>query len=188
VEIRPNFASQTAPALDSTLLLAREPANVDPARDGLVGLYALRILDRGIDPRVLVAEHRSIRYGVYERAARRLAADTEPPPVIAVGRSAVAHEVVASPPMTAELSVSASVPTKGQAPVRVRRLSLPSAAGLASLLPGPALPAGGPRRLVAAGLAAAVMLGAGLLGALAQDQASSPTYTVEAETSGLTER
>ena len=186
MEIRPNFASQTAPALDSSLLLSREPANVDPARDGLVGLYALRILDRGIDPRVLVAEHRSTRYGIHERTTRRLAADTEPPQVVAVGRDAAAHEDVASRSLTAGLPVS--VPATRPAPARVRRLSLPSAAGLASLLPGPVLPAGGPRRLVAAGLAAAVMLGVGLLGALAQDQASSPGYTVEVEAAPLKDR
>lgn len=188
VEIRPRFANHTAPirpsASASTLLLGHEPASVDPARDGLVGLYALRILDRGIDPRGLVAEHRSIRYGLNERSGRWSVADNEVPPVIAVGRSATNLDAD-TPRLTRPPIVAPARPT---APVRVRRLSLPSTAGLTSLLRAPVAPVRGPRRLVAASLVAAVMLGVGLLGALAQEQPATVTSAVKAAAALLTDR
>lgn len=179
MEIRPSFADRTTPNRVSTTLPADESSSISPARDGLVGLYALRILDRGIDPRTLVVEHRSIRYGLNERASWRQAADPDLPPVVTVGRSAVRPDTIDSPgrAMMAPVVVAGRSP----APARVRRLSLPSTAGLTYLLRGAATPALSPRRLVAAGLAAAVMLGVGLLGALAQEQPSSPAYTVEAD-------
>lgn len=186
VEIRPSFAVLTAPNRASTERLAHEPASVDPARDGLVGLYALRILDRGIDPRTLVAEHRSIRYGLHERTFWRLAADTDSPPIVAVGRGAVTLGEVETPRLATAPAMAA--PSRPLAPVRVRRLSLPSTAGLASLMRGPIAPARTPRRLVAAGLAVAAMLGVGLLGALAQEQPSSPPSAVEAGASLPTHR
>ncbi|MDQ3693508.1 MAG: hypothetical protein M3464_07755 [Chloroflexota bacterium] len=114
----------------------------DPARDGLIGIYALRILDRGLDPRLLVAEHRSIRYGQPDRNRRRMAPPERPLAIIEVGRGAAAP----APATVARLQV----PMNQR--VRARRLALPSLSGLATLFAGrqPA-PSGRPRRLVAAG-------------------------------------
>ncbi len=114
----------------------------DPARDGLVGIYALRILDRGIDPRMLVAEHRSIRYGQPDRNRRRLAPPERPLTIVEGGRGAAAPApaTVAQPQLPMNLRV------------RARRLALPSFSGMAALLAGrqPAT-SGSPRRLITAG-------------------------------------
>jgi hypothetical protein len=41
----------------------------DPSADGLPGIYAARVLERGVDPRALCAEIRADRLGVPERGA-----------------------------------------------------------------------------------------------------------------------
>src|SRR5215213_359369 len=45
----------------------------DPGVDGLVSIYAARVLERGIDPRVLCAEIRADRLGLVDRRPRRRA-------------------------------------------------------------------------------------------------------------------
>lgn len=159
--------------LDPTGSVASNPTvpatgnRTDPLRDGLVGIYALRILDRGVDPRTLVAEHRATRYGLSGRPPRPLMVAEQTGTIAEVGRGAVARPGQAS---------SEPVPASpSQAPLatrtRVRRLALPSAAGLASLLFGqqPA-PARTSRRLVTAGVAIATLLGVGAAGALTEEQ------------------
>jgi len=43
----------------------------DPGVDGLASIYAARVLDRGIDPRVLCAEIRADRLGLVDRGPQR---------------------------------------------------------------------------------------------------------------------
>src|SRR5215213_2895690 len=45
----------------------------DPGVDGLVSIYAARVLERGIDPRVLCAEIRADRLGLVDRGPQRRA-------------------------------------------------------------------------------------------------------------------
>lgn len=45
----------------------------DPGVDGLASIYAARVLERGIDPRVLCAEIRADRLGVVDRGPQRRA-------------------------------------------------------------------------------------------------------------------
>src|SRR3954465_5988616 len=45
----------------------------DPGIDGLASIYAARVLERGIDPRVLCAEIRADRLGLVDRGPQRRA-------------------------------------------------------------------------------------------------------------------
>src|SRR5215207_1563799 len=45
----------------------------DPGVDGLVSIYAARVLERGIDPRVICAEIRADRLGLVDRGPQRRA-------------------------------------------------------------------------------------------------------------------
>src|ERR671912_1914818 len=45
----------------------------DPGVDGLASIYAARVLERGIDPRVLCAEIRADRLGLVDRGPQRRA-------------------------------------------------------------------------------------------------------------------
>src|SRR5687768_13816539 len=45
----------------------------DPGVDGLAGIYAARVLERGIDPRALCAEIRADRLGLIDRGPQRRA-------------------------------------------------------------------------------------------------------------------
>lgn len=162
----PTDAANVPPAADDAPLPPAAP------RDGLVGLYALRILDRGVDPRVLVAEHRTTRYGTSDRAHRRGMEASGMPPVRPVGRAAVA--------LAASGTAVGTPLAPSPRPARVRRVALPSLPGLAMpSLATPALAGRGSRRLAAAGLALAAMLGFGVLGVFAQEQPAQQRYVVQ---------
>ena len=45
----------------------------EPSAEGIAGIYAARVLERGIDPRVLCADIRADRLGLIDRAAQRRA-------------------------------------------------------------------------------------------------------------------
>lgn len=45
----------------------------DPGADGIAGIYAARVLERGLDPRVLCAEVRADRLGISDRGSQRRA-------------------------------------------------------------------------------------------------------------------
>lgn len=149
--------------------------NLDPDRDGVVGLYALRILDRGVDPRTLVAEHRSTRFGVNDRSHLYANPSVDESLISPVGRAArrtATRPAAASPARVAE-------PVTQPRPARVRRLGLPSVPALANLVFGSPAPGRAPRRLVTAGFAAAAMLGIGIMGAFAQEQPAQQLYVVQ---------
>jgi LysM repeat protein/uncharacterized protein YvpB len=61
----------------------------DPAADGLAGIYARRVLERGIDPRVLCAEVRADRLGVADRGVMPRAGARSR--LIRFGRGTAAH-------------------------------------------------------------------------------------------------
>src|SRR3954471_14103754 len=45
----------------------------DPGVDGLASIYAARVLERGVDPRILCAEIRADRLGLVDRGPQRRA-------------------------------------------------------------------------------------------------------------------
>ena len=69
----------------------------DPGVDGLASIYAARVLERGIDPRVLCAEIRADRLGLVDRGPQRraLLARTR---TVRFGRGTAAHLHVQSSP------------------------------------------------------------------------------------------
>jgi hypothetical protein len=62
----------------------------DPGADGLAGMYASRVLERGVDPRALCAEVRADRRGTPEHGAVMRALLTQPR-VVRFGRGTAAH-------------------------------------------------------------------------------------------------
>src|SRR5215210_2240951 len=69
-------------AVTSTEVASRQPMLAtavgasyafDPGVDGLASIYAARVLERGVDPRVLCAEIRADRLGLVDRGSQRRA-------------------------------------------------------------------------------------------------------------------
>lgn len=128
----------------------RDDDAVAPA-DGLAGLYTLRVLERGADPRELAAECRAAGWGGGERPGltgrTRRSRATAAPAIASFGRGTVAHKAATR---------SASLPAPAFRAVRPEdgRFGRSSRFGGAfeALAPRPA------RRFVAAGLAALVAL------------------------------
>jgi hypothetical protein len=114
----------------------------DPGADGLAGIYAIRVLDRGIDPRALSAEVRADRRGIPEHptVVRSLLSQ---PRAMRFGRGTAAH-----------LQATAH-PAPRSAP---RPRSRPRGAATTDIVPSREPRANWPRRLAAAGLALLVLL------------------------------
>src|SRR5215217_7347064 len=128
----------------------------DPGVDGLASIYAARVLERGIDPRVLCAEIRADRLGLVDRGPQRRAmlARTR---VSRFGRGTAAHlRFQASPNQPAP----ESKPSKEKRHDRVTR-QITS--------PRPGFQLNWSRKLAAAGLAALLLLPIGVIVANAQD-------------------
>jgi uncharacterized protein YvpB/LysM repeat protein len=130
----------------------------DPAADGIAGIYASRVIARGIDPRALCAELRGHRQGASERmdvVDRGLAAAR----AVRFGRVTAAHRQ-APPPIP---------PPPRPAVVRAKRF------GRASSPPAK----GWGRRLATAGLIALLLLPLGFVVAHAHETPLQSRYIVQ---------
>jgi hypothetical protein len=128
----------------------------DPGVDGLASIYAARVLERGIDPRVLCAEIRADRLGLVDRGPQRRAmlARTR---TSRFGRGTAAHlRFQASPNQPAPVS-KASIEKR------------PDRATHQITSPRPGFQLNWSRKLAAAGLAALLLLPIGVIVANAQD-------------------
>jgi hypothetical protein len=112
----------------------------DPGADGLAGMYASRVLERGIDPRALCAEVRADRRGTPEHGAVMRALLSQPR-AVRFGRGTAAHLQATAPPAIRVVprAVTRSRPATAEvlASGRDSRVSWPrrlAAAGLAMLL------------------------------------------------------
>ena len=164
----------TATSAPTLTMDATEPSSdpFAPGRNGMIGIYALRIIDRGADPRRVVAAHRATRYGLGPSPGWQYAAATTPEP-IPVGR-----DTPGANPAAGAAPLPATVSTVAAAPVRARRLSLPTLAGISRFVFGPATPTPArQRRMVIAGVALALALGS--LGVRAQEYPAAQRYVVQ---------
>ena len=137
----------------------------DPRADGLAGIYAMRVLERGIDPRALSADVRADRLGPVARGPA-----VSPHATVGererFGRGTAGHQraVAKSQPVSPNRSAKAS--------------AKPMAIVLASLKGRPR-PRHWPRRLAAAGLAAILLLPIGVAVAGAQESTLQSRYIVQ---------
>ena len=85
------------------------PNACDPSKDGLASIYANRILERGADPRAVMAQVRADRLGATERGAVSRAL-IERPRTVRFGRGTAAHlqALAAQPAPVAVAPVAAS--------------------------------------------------------------------------------
>jgi len=138
----------------------------DPGVDGLVSIYAARVLERGIDPRVICAEIRADRLGLVDRVPQRraLMARTR---TSRFGRGTAVHLRSQASPI--QLSPeSKSSPEKGLDRL-AHQISRPRHGFQISWS----------RKLAAAGLAALLLLPIGVIVANAQDAPLQPRYVVQ---------
>lgn len=132
----------------------------DPGREGLAGIYATRILDRGGDPRAVCAEVRADRLGLPERGAiSRALMERERTSRFGRGTAAHLHAVTARPRQ-------APAP-----PVVKTRLTPERSTGMATPRWS--------RRLAAAGLALLLLLPLGVLAANAEEAPHQARYIVQ---------
>ncbi len=137
-----------------------------PGVDGLAGIYAARVLERGIDPRALCAEIRADRLGLIDRGPQRraLLARTR---TSRFGRGTAAHL------RSRDLSVQPPLPSEPTLEKRPDRAARP----LTGRLPG--FQINWSRKLAAAGLTALLLLPLGVIVANAQDAALQSRYIVQ---------
>lgn len=135
----------------------------DPGRDGLAGMYASRVLDRGIDPRALYAEVRADRLGASERGAVSRALIERPRPT-RFGRGTAAH--------LAAMAANQAQPEQPTKRVRSNR------ARTSWSLKQPELRLS--RRLATAGLAMLLLLPLGALAASGQELPAQARYIAQA--------
>jgi LysM repeat protein len=138
----------------------------DPGVDGLASIYAARVLERGIDPRVLCAEIRADRLGLVDRGPQRraLMARTR---TSRFGRGTAAHLRSQASPI--QLSAE-SKSSPERRPDRVaHQISRPRHGFQISWS----------RKLAAAGLAALLLLPIGVIVANAQDAPLQSRYVVQ---------
>ena len=138
----------------------------DPGVDGLVSIYAARVLERGIDPRVICAEIRADRLGLVDRGPQRraLMARTR---TSRFGRGTALH--LRSQVSPIQLSPeSKSSPEKGLDRL-AHQISRPRHGFQISWS----------RKLAAAGLAALLLLPIGVIVANAQDAPLQSRYVVQ---------
>ena len=134
----------------------------DPRADGLTGIYAMRVLERGIDPRALSAAFRADRLGSADHASAAIATA----PGVRFGRGTAAHNRHAAS-------------YKPASPGRSTKSSASSLATILASLKGRPRPQRWPRRLAAAGLAAILLLPIGVAVAGAQEAAVQSRYIVQ---------
>ena len=143
-------------AADEAAPRQEEPTGGGPARDGLVGVYVERVVDRGVDLRPIINEHRATPGGAVRRVSAR---QGEPIRARQVGRGTAAHRAAVraarqgTNPRPRAPRIAATWEPVGRQFDRVR-------VGR-SYRPG--------RRLVAAGLAVLLLLGGGIGGAAAEE-------------------
>ena len=128
----------------------------DPGVDGLASIYAARVLERGIDPRVLCAEIRADRLGIIDRGPQRRAmlARTR---TSRFGRGTAAH---------LRFQASPNQPAPESKPSIEKR---PDRATRQITSPRPGFQLHWSRKLAAAGVAALLLLPIGVIVANAQD-------------------
>jgi hypothetical protein len=128
----------------------------DPGVDGLASIYAARVLERGIDPRVLCAEIRADRLGLVDRGPQRRAmlARTR---TSRFGRGTAAHLRLQASPNNPSPTSKSSLEKR------------PDRAARQIIRPRPGLHLSWSRKLAAAGLAALLLLPIGVIVANAQD-------------------
>ncbi|MGH2615007.1 MAG: LysM peptidoglycan-binding domain-containing protein [Thermomicrobiales bacterium] len=138
----------------------------DPGAEGIAGIYAARVLERGIDPRVLCAEVRADRLGLLDRAPQRRALMARSR-VTRFGRGTATH--------LQATSFAAATRQTGTG----RREVAQSTAGHATRS---AHRAGGrfARRLAAAGLAVLLLTAFSISSVRAQETPSQSRYIVQA--------
>ncbi len=134
----------------------------DPGSDGLAGIYASRVLERGVDPRALCAEVRADRRGAPERGAVSRAL-MERPRAARFGRGTANH-----------LAAMADNDARTK---RVARRSRPTAPRPAWSFRQPEIRLS--RRLAAAGLALMLLLPLGALAASGQETPAQSRYIVQ---------
>lgn len=136
----------------------------DPGADGLAGIYATRLLERGVDPRALCAEIRADRLGVSERgaASRALMERTR---VSRFGRGTAKHLQAAHVPRPARPAPSPA------------RTSPPRVFDFGRTTRQPA--ARWSRRLAAAGFALLLLLPLGVIAASAEGTPQQARYIVQ---------
>lgn len=135
----------------------------DPGADGIAGIYAARVLERGIDPRLLCADIRADRLGLTDREPRRRALKTRQR-ATRFGRG-TAQGLRAARAARAPIAV-----TSGR--VRSPR---PGAAFGRSAAPS----TGRPRQLAIAGLLALLLFPLGVILANAQESPAQARYIVQ---------
>jgi hypothetical protein len=126
----------------------------DPAADGMAGIYAVRVLDRGGDPRALYAEIRAERGSSTERRDLRRA-HASPIRTVSFGRGSASHQpgptAASQPPRSSTRAehFGRSRPATHDnwrwrwfGPPRVSRRLAAAATGLSLLLPLAVLVAG----------------------------------------------
>jgi LysM repeat protein len=137
----------------------------DPRADGIAGIYAARVLERGIDPRTLCAEIRADRLGSSEREPRRRALSARPR-AARFGRGTANH---------LERAGSTLSSPKGAVPAsRARRPQLTQAQRTGSL---PTTRR--PRQVAIAGLLALILFPVGIILANAQETPAQFRYIVQ---------
>jgi LysM repeat protein/uncharacterized protein YvpB len=136
----------------------------DPTADGLAGVYATRVLERGIDPRTLCAEIRADRLGGIDRQPRRRALQARSR-TARFGRGTANHlERAGFPSISATRSHSATrMPRQMPTAERNSRLG----------------PARRPRQLAIAGLLALILFPLGIILANAQETPAQSRYVVQ---------
>lgn len=135
----------------------------DPGADGIAGIYAARVLERGVDPRLLCADIRADRLGITDREPRRRALKTRQR-AARFGRG-TAQSLRAAGAARAPIAVTAG---------RVRP-TRPSTMSRRSAAP----PTGRPRQLAIAGLLALLLFPLGVILANAQETPPQARYIVQ---------
>ena len=141
----------------------------DPGADGIAGIYAARVLDRGADPRALCAEVRADRGGGADREPRRRA-------LLARSRTSRFGRGTSRHLRRAETAMPVPKSTGAPSPVpHARRTAKVARIGIE--------PARRPRQLAIAGLLALLLFPLGVILANAQETPSQARYIVQPDDS-----
>jgi uncharacterized protein YvpB/LysM repeat protein len=138
----------------------------DPGADGLASIYAARVLERGVDPRVLCADLRADGLGHTERATRRRALMSRTR-TTRFGRGTAAH-LQSQASVDRPSSMNPSAPNQ-----RASRI------GSLTSLPRRQFQGSWSRKLAAAGLIVLLILPLGVFAAGAQDIPLQSRYIVQ---------
>jgi uncharacterized protein YvpB len=156
-----------AAACDTTLTTAVGASYAfDPRADGVAGIYAARVLERGADPRALCAEVRAEHAGASDRGAARRAM---------MSRVRVAHFGRGTASHLHALQGQSGSASVGNPPTVATARRGPATSGRRSWQ----WDSRWSRRLAAAGLALALLLPLGAIVAGAQESSSQARYIVQ---------